>query len=1658
MRQLVLRLMLVCGCLSAALSAHANLPGGGNGTGPAVTIVNNGGGTVTMANGIVSIVCSTSGAVINQINYTYNNSGTTVTNQLLNGGTDGGELYWETGGFGSGNFTYSVVSNTASYGEIDLLSTSSTNGVMDVHFSMLQGSTGFYVTTVFSHRSVDKLMNMGETRDNIYAGSIFNWMSVDSARNRLMEVSPTAGSVGVLGAPVECYLWTNGIYQGHYEDKYKYSADFGTQRVWGWSSVGTGGANVGLWQVSASAEYYEGGPMKRDLMSHIGTTILNYYESSHYGGAGMDGNWGNGEIWSKVYGPYFIYCNNITNTITDTNQAAQMLYSNALAQAAAEVTAWPYSWFGNTNYASASQRGAVSGQITISDLYNPNASPANLWVGVIQQPVTIDGIFDFQQWMKTYQFWTKTDTNGNFTIPNVVAGTNYTLYAFGPGAAGTFQSQQVGNPTNTVNYPTNQFSVTVSGGATNSLGTIYWTPTRVGPTVFEIGYPDRTGAKFRHGEDYWVGDIGPSPTEPMPIWSKYLEYPFDFPSGPNYTVGQSRWSTDWNFVQTSVGDLSGNFGTSTSTINFSLPNAPANGAMASIYIGLASDFQGPLIVSVNGNNLGTASGATSTPNPNGSGGFSTAYSGGNSESDTTVREGINSVFSDERITFPASLLNSGANTITIEMSRSGSSEYHAMYDYVRLELAGYIPPAPSSVSAYAGNNCNLLAWPVTPGATSYNILRSNTSGSGYLPLTNGVVGPVCGSGTNNAVYLDTTAANGLTYYYVVESVNPVGSSGNSPQSAGTTPSSSVSTSAPAAPTGLSVTSVAHHSVTLNWNASPGADFYTIQRSTMFDNGGGASNTLNTITLNNNTTSTSYTDTSPTDGSIYNYTVTATGAGGVSGVSTPATGVPLPAPPASAPGSFTGRFISSTESFLTWSPVSGAVGYIVSRATASSGPFVYLMSVTETNYTDVGPLNTNTSYFYQVVAVNAAGVSPIATNDILGVPFAPGLSAVPGNAQVSLSWSSVPAATNYVLQSSTLNGGPYSTLTNTLSTSYINSNLVNGTTYYYVVYSQGPNGQSPLSAQASATPSVLGASGDYWTNTITSSAQSWNVDANWINAAAFANGAQAVAIVDSGISGNQTIDLNQPITVGQLEIGSGGGIFSIVPNGGTLTFDNDSSPAVLAELPPSLGDSISAPVIVNSTLLVSNTTANIISFSGGISDGTSSGILNFTGNTSLSGTNTYTGGTTLNSGLLTFANGFAIPSSGTLTLNNTAAVTVVTANSLPNVLVNGTNNITGNGNSGTGIATLDDDGLLTLFITTGSDVFDLTGNMTGTGTLALGSSTMTLRFNGTGGDGNAIFNLGNNNGVALVRSTSTRNIALGGLTGGSKTQLQGDNSSGGANMTYTIGGAGASTTYQGLITNGTVGTVAIATTGTGTLALTDGNGYSGGTTIGGGTLLINNTRGSGTGSGAVTVNSGGTLSGTGIISGAVTVNIGGMFSPGNPLGTLTITNSLTLAGGSTTFMQVQHSPLSNDVVKIIGALAEGGTLNISNYTGNAFAAGDSFNLFNAGSYSGAFTNFVMPSLPTGLGWNIYTLNTSGTLSVVALNSPTITSVGISNGNLVASGTGGTADWPYYVLMATNLISPQWVPVATNQFDGSGNFTFTNAINPNLLQSYFQLELP
>ena len=1313
------------GLFSTTVAALANLPGGGTGAGPAVTLVNNGNGTVTLANGIVSLVITTGNANIDQIYYTYNNSGVTVTNQLLNGGYDGGQFYWENGGFGTGSFSYSVAASSANYCEVDLLSASATNGVMDVHFSLLRGSPGFYVTPIWSHRAGDGVMTFTEGRDNIYVGSIFNWMSVSALHD--FETGVNQPLTPAFISPQENELVTAGPLEGLYFDKYKYGMDFGGQgagqRVWGWSSVsdasiGFTGHNVGLWHVLSSVEMYNGGPLKTELMEGESAYSLNMLNGSHYG-LGQAFTLTNNEVWSKTYGPYFIYFNNVTNTLTNPVQASRALLADAQAQAAAEQTAWPYAWFTNATYLPVAGRGSVAGQIVINDADNPNASASNLWVGVVSEPPVSDGVYDFQEWCKAYQFWTKSGAGGRFIITNVPPGANYTLYAFGPGAAGTFMSQNQtgGTPGWTYNLPAAPFSVTVAAAATNNLGAITWTPTRVGPTVFEIGYPDRTSGKFRHGDDWFVGDAGPLPTAPSPIWTKFLDYPFDFPNGPNYVVGQSRWSTDWNFIQPEVIDLGGNYGASSSDITFNLAAAPAGGATASFYLAFAAAYSGPTIVTVNGANLNTGvSGVTGAPVTSFT---SSGFNPPMSNSDVSVREGNHGAFSDERLTFPGSLLVKGANVINVQMRKVNSSESHIMYDYLRLELTGYTPPAPGGVTAYAGNNAVLVSWPVTPGATGYNILRSTAAGSGYVALTNGFAGPVCGSGPANTTWVDATALNGTMYYYEVQSVNPKGVSASSPASAGVVPSAGLAVTAPAAPTGLTATT--NNVVSLTWTPSPGANFYTVWRGTVVNLPTGYV-PFYTI-LSDTTTANSYTDSAVTLGSTYSYYVTATSAGGTSAASAAVTAKPAPPPPAAPPaGVHLSVSLTSTNQSvaLAWSPVSGAVGYLLFRATSPAGPFGfpanYVMSMTTTNYTDSG-LALNSVYSYVVEAMNAAGVTGPSAVVSTAVAAPASLNAYAGDNQISLVWSVAAGATNYVLLRGTSSGNETTTVATTTNTTFLDTNVLNGSTYYYVVIAHGSGGASPKSPEAGATPFV-GPAGVYWTNMVITSAQSWNVNSNWSNGA-FPNSPQAAAIVNSAISAAQTIDINQTITVGSLSLGSAGGVFNLAGNGGSLAFNNTPGQALLAELPAAAGDTISAPMTLSGSLLVTNAATNPLVLSGGLSG--AGGSLTVSGNVTLGGTNTYAGGTTLNGGSLMFSAGPAIPAAGVLTLNNPGAVTVASASSLPDVLVNGNCTVTGNGNSGTAIATLDDAGALTLLVSGGGDVFDLTGPMTGAGALALGKA-------------------------------------------------------------------------------------------------------------------------------------------------------------------------------------------------------------------------------------------------------------------------------------------------------------------------------------------------
>ncbi len=168
-------------------------------------------------------------------------------------------------------------------------------------------------------------------------------------------------------------------------------------------------------------------------------------------------------------------------------------------------------------------------------------------------------------------------------------------------------------------------------------------------------------------------------------------------------------------------------------------------------------------------------------------------------------------------------------------------------------------------------------------------------------------------------------------------------------------------------------------------------------------------------------------------------------------------------------------------FLTWMGSGGATSYHVKRATTSGGPYAQIASPTAATYTDVG-LTNGTNYFYVVSALNASGesanssqASAMPASTPPPVPTAPAaptsLAATTGNLQISLTWTASSGATSYHVKRATTSGGPYAQVAALSGTSYTNTGLTNGTTYFYVVSAVSATGESANSTQASATPAA-----------------------------------------------------------------------------------------------------------------------------------------------------------------------------------------------------------------------------------------------------------------------------------------------------------------------------------------------------------------------------------------------------------------------------------------------------------------------------------------------------------------------------------------------------------------------------------------------------------
>lgn len=316
------------------------------------------------------------------------------------------------------------------------------------------------------------------------------------------------------------------------------------------------------------------------------------------------------------------------------------------------------------------------------------------------------------------------------------------------------------------------------------------------------------------------------------------------------------------------------------------------------------------------------------------------------------------------------------------------------------------------------------------------------------------------------------------------------------------------------------------------------------------------------------------------------------------------------------------------------------------------------------------------------------------------------------------------------------------------------------------------------------------------------------------------------------------------------------------------------------------------------------------------------------------------------------------------------------------------------------------------------------------------------------------------------------IGVGGDTGG--TQLSSYNTNGGGDQTFIGVISGTGVFGRG---------AAVAGTG-GKTILTAANTYSGGTLVSDGTLLVNNTTGSGTGSGTVSVYTNGVLGGTGTIGGTVVVTNGGSINAGASAGTLTLTNGLNLSANGTNIFELAANTTSGAGANFDQIAVTGGTVVLGGsarlcvkFIGTATFPDATNSFWQATrtwkviSLSGSASNpgaTVFSGVDGAAGNNAGTFSTTADASGVylvftpgvAAPLPSINSLTLNGSSLIFGGTNGIAGHSYRVLSSTNvgLARTNWTPEVTNVFGPSGTFSVTNAIAPGVPHKFYSIDIP
>jgi fibronectin type 3 domain-containing protein len=268
-----------------------------------------------------------------------------------------------------------------------------------------------------------------------------------------------------------------------------------------------------------------------------------------------------------------------------------------------------------------------------------------------------------------------------------------------------------------------------------------------------------------------------------------------------------------------------------------------------------------------------------------------------------------------------------------------------------------------------------------------------------------------------------------------------------------------------APAGLTVSGAAAASITLSWNLVSGAGGYRVYRS---------SAAAGPYILAGTSQAPSYTIGGLSPGTRYYFKVSGLIDSVEGSHSEYIYGIPLP----SAPAGIRAEALSSTSIEVSWDEVTGALEYRLYRSTAPDSGYILLAgNLTAPEHTDIG-LSPGTTYYYKVSVKTSGGESDLAAYaqattapSAPNVPVAPTGLAVTGqtSSSITLSWNTVTGAASYKVYRSSSETGTYTqTGSPVTNTSFTNTGLFAGTTYYYKVSAVNAGGESSLSASVSGT--------------------------------------------------------------------------------------------------------------------------------------------------------------------------------------------------------------------------------------------------------------------------------------------------------------------------------------------------------------------------------------------------------------------------------------------------------------------------------------------------------------------------------------------------------------------------------------------------------------